>query len=143
MTHRCWSCGNMHPAMIWYVRHSLYEWMDHGPFMLCKNLLWNCKTLNVAWSRWHDVSSHYSCSWPHATITTGRNYNWPLAAIVTDWRVLPWLEPTPSIFLTTSIPSVTWPNTTCLPSNLDSKQLIKILPWRDNSIHILIWLTFV
>merc|ERR1719218_467310 len=43
--------------------------------------------------------------------------SWPLAAILTGWEHLPLWLPTASIFLTTSIPSTTWPNTTCLPSS--------------------------
>ena len=36
---------------------------------------------------------------------------------MTGCLVVPLWEPTPSIFFTTSIPSVTEPKTTCLPSN--------------------------
>merc|ERR1712083_585252 len=42
---------------------------------------------------------------------------WPLSATTTGFAVLPLCEPTASIFLTTSIPSTTLPNTTCFPSN--------------------------
>merc|ERR1712050_564220 len=37
--------------------------------------------------------------------------------MTTGFAVLPLCEPTPSIFFTISIPSVTLPKTTCLPSS--------------------------
>eukprot|EP00429_Kryptoperidinium_foliaceum_P077649 CAMPEP_0176225098 /NCGR_PEP_ID=MMETSP0121_2-20121125/21589_1 /TAXON_ID=160619 /ORGANISM="Kryptoperidinium foliaceum, Strain CCMP 1326" /LENGTH=49 /DNA_ID= /DNA_START= /DNA_END= /DNA_ORIENTATION= len=37
--------------------------------------------------------------------------------MTTGCAVLPLDDPTPSIFFTTSMPSVTQPKTTCLPSN--------------------------
>ena len=43
--------------------------------------------------------------------------SWPDAAITTGARVAPLCEPTDSIALTTSIPSVTEPKTQCLPSS--------------------------
>jgi hypothetical protein len=43
--------------------------------------------------------------------------NWPQSAITTSARVRPLGEPTASTAFTTSIPFVTFPNTTCLPSN--------------------------
>ena len=43
--------------------------------------------------------------------------NWPQSLINTVAVVLPSADPYPSIFLITSIPSTTCPNTTCLPSN--------------------------
>merc|ERR1712217_236885 len=43
--------------------------------------------------------------------------SWPQSAITTGLAVFPLWEPTASIFLTTSIPSVTEPKTTCLPSS--------------------------
>ncbi len=43
--------------------------------------------------------------------------NCPLAAILTSLEVLPEFEPTASMALTMSIPSKTFPKTTCLPSN--------------------------
>merc|ERR1712217_168179 len=43
--------------------------------------------------------------------------SWPHSAITTGLAVFPLWEPTASIFLTTSIPSVTEPKTTCLPSS--------------------------
>merc|ERR1712100_809839 len=42
--------------------------------------------------------------------------HWPQSAITTGCDVLPSLEPTASTFFTTSMPSVTLPKTTCLPS---------------------------
>merc|ERR1711976_785948 len=44
-------------------------------------------------------------------------YSCPQSAITTGFAVLPLCDPTASIFLTTSIPSVTLPNTTCFPSS--------------------------
>lgn len=41
----------------------------------------------------------------------------PEAVIVTGFEVWPPVLPTDSIVLTTSIPSTTLPNTTCLPSS--------------------------
>lgn len=35
--------------------------------------------------------------------------------------VFPLFEPKDSIFFTTSMPSLTWPNTTCLPSSLQGR----------------------
>ena len=43
--------------------------------------------------------------------------SWPQSAITTGLAVLPLCEPTPSIALTTSMPLVTEPKTTCLPSS--------------------------
>ena len=45
-------------------------------------------------------------------------YNWPQLSTVIFLDVCPLFEPKPSIFFTISIPSVTLPNTTCLPSSL-------------------------
>ena len=42
---------------------------------------------------------------------------WPQSAIMTGLDVAPEPEPTASIFLTTSMPLVTEPKTTCLPSS--------------------------
>ena len=42
--------------------------------------------------------------------------SWPQLAMTTVLLVLPEREPTPSISVTTSIPSTTLPNTTCFPS---------------------------
>lgn len=44
-------------------------------------------------------------------------YSWPESAMVTVLEVLPLLDPTFSTAFTTSIPSTTCPNTTCLPSS--------------------------
>jgi len=44
-------------------------------------------------------------------------YNWPQFAIVTVAAGFPDWEPYDSIFFTNSAPAVTFPNTTCLPSN--------------------------
>merc|ERR1712050_635259 len=41
----------------------------------------------------------------------------PQSAIITFWEHLPESDPTASIFFTTSIPPVTEPKTTCLPSS--------------------------
>merc|ERR1719323_1691437 len=41
----------------------------------------------------------------------------PQSAMMIFFEVLPLCEPNDSIFLTTSMPSTTWPNTTCLPSS--------------------------
>ena len=43
--------------------------------------------------------------------------SWPQSAMTTGLEVLPDWEPTASIFFTTSMPSVTAPNTQCLPSS--------------------------
>merc|ERR1719221_2209248 len=43
--------------------------------------------------------------------------SWPQSATTTGFEHLPDWEPTASIFFTTSMPSVTLPNTTCFPSS--------------------------
>merc|ERR1719336_849003 len=47
----------------------------------------------------------------------GHHSSCPQSAITTGLDVLPDCEPTASIFFTTSMPSVTLPKTTCLPSS--------------------------
>lgn len=49
----------------------------------------------------------------------GWNHSWPQFLISTFLEVFPDCDPTASILSTTSIPSTTDPNTTCLPSNLE------------------------
>ena len=43
--------------------------------------------------------------------------SWPQSAMITGLEVLPWLLPTASIALTTSMPLDTLPNTTCFPES--------------------------
>ena len=43
--------------------------------------------------------------------------NWPQSTIFTDFLVCPLSDPTFSMARTTSIPLMTFPNTTCFPSN--------------------------
>lgn len=60
-----------------------------------------------------------------ATVGTGlsaRSQSCPQFAMVILALVFPDWLPKDSIFLTTSMPSTTWPNTTCLPSSLRTEQ---------------------
>ena len=50
--------------------------------------------------------------------STQGQLNWPQSVMTIFLDVVPLLEPKDSIFFTTSMPSFTWPNTTCLPSSL-------------------------
>ena len=50
--------------------------------------------------------------------STRGQLNWPQSVMTIFLDVFPLLEPKDSIFFTTSMPSFTWPNTTCLPSSL-------------------------
>merc|ERR1719478_1731516 len=43
--------------------------------------------------------------------------SWPLSTITTGFEVFPLCEPTASHFFTTSMPSTTFPKTTCFPSS--------------------------
>jgi len=54
---------------------------------------------------------------PHTGGKANYAFNSPDSEILTVFEVLPDLEPTPSIALTTSKPSKILPKTTCLPSS--------------------------
>ena len=54
----------------------------------------------------------------HLFRTRIRFYNWPLLSTTIFFEVLPLEDPYDSIFLMTSIPSMTDPKTTCFPSSL-------------------------
>merc|ERR1711933_438985 len=59
-------------------------------------------------------SHHFAVA---VTIQQASQLTWPQSAMTTALAVLPDCEPTPSIFFTISMPSVTLPKTTCLPSS--------------------------
>ena len=56
------------------------------------------------------------------------HYNCPQSATMTCALVFPLCDPTASTFLTTSMPSTTLPNTTCLPSNLQIRNVKNVIP---------------
>lgn len=57
-------------------------------------------------------------------------FNSPHAVIVIFCDGEPPFEPHFSIFLTTSEPEITWPNTTCLPSNQSALKMRKQRKWK-------------
>lgn len=77
---------------------------------------------------------------------TGRRLYWtsPQSVMEIFLEVCPDLEPYDSTFFTTSIPSVTRPNTTCLPSSLDAQRAQLFLPphIQNNSSMQPDWLFF-
>ena len=72
----------------------------------------------------HRESTSRVSSCPHGLgeteVSVPAIYSWPQSAIMTCFEVLPDCEPTASIDFTTSKPSTTRPNTTCLPSSLQT-----------------------
>lgn len=63
------------------------------------------------------------CQRHNSDMVRSLNYSWPQSAMVIFFDVLPLSEPYDSIFVTTSKPLTTLPNTTCFPSNLKDKKL--------------------
>ncbi len=75
--------------------------------------VWN-RRIRIPLQR-HNV--HIRCIMACVELCCCLSYNWPDSTIVTVLDGRPDCEPNDSIFLTTSMPSNTTPNTVCLPSN--------------------------
>ena len=71
------------------------------------------------WESEHELDRTRARTWTgHKTMRQSHLYSsCPQSAMVTVWLVLPLWLPTRSTRVTTSIPSITRPNTTCLPSS--------------------------
>ena len=95
----CWRCSQL-AAGVWYWEQHL-SLVIKCPKSCSKDV---AGLLPASRSQNSGIGRNAYAAWPQSAMTTG-------LAVLPDW------EPTASIFFTTSMPSTTAPNTTCLPSN--------------------------